>query len=150
MPDVTRTCDSLHIKAGLSLQSIGHHFFSLHSCINKRNISIPNVMSYVLLYVIICAYIVLNDKMLFGYFMNKLILANVSRSLIHECTISLWFLRVILRVLKLEISVYNVYIQCDTASTRKKSGSSHITSHPLKWEYTVIQFRTFITYFKIK
>jgi hypothetical protein len=35
---------------------------------------------------------------------------GVARSQIHERTISLRFLGIILRVLRLEVSVYNVYI----------------------------------------
>ncbi len=40
----------------------------------------------------------------------KLAFSAASRSLIHERTISLRFLGIILRVLRLEVSVYNVYI----------------------------------------
>ncbi len=36
---------------------------------------------------------------------------SLPRSRIHELTISLRFLGIILRVLKLEVSVYNVYIK---------------------------------------
>jgi hypothetical protein len=41
---------------------------------------------------------------------------NPQRSRIHECTISLRFLDTILRVLRLEVSVYNVYITHQTTT----------------------------------
>jgi hypothetical protein len=49
----------------------------------------------------------------------------VSRSRTHEHTISLRFLSIILRVLKLEVFVYNVYIsnQFETTFAEREEGS---------------------------
>ncbi len=48
-------------------------------------------------------------------FRTALIIANRNR--IHESTISLRFLGIILRVLRLEVSVYNVYITNQSQTT---------------------------------
>jgi hypothetical protein len=44
------------------------------------------------------------------FFISAVAKRHVNRSRIHECTIALRFLSRILRVLRLEFSVYNVYI----------------------------------------
>ncbi len=52
----------------------------------------------------------------------------MSRSQIHERTISLRFLGIILRVLRLEVSVYNVYIrnQCQTTFAQGAAGEQNL------------------------
>jgi hypothetical protein len=51
-----------------------------------------------------------------------------ARSLIHERTISLSFLGIILRVLKLEVSVYNVYITNQFQTTFAGGGGEGVKS----------------------
>jgi hypothetical protein len=46
-----------------------------------------------------------------AYFYQNILVLSVSRSRIHEHTVSLRFLGIILRVLRLEVSVNNVYTQ---------------------------------------
>jgi hypothetical protein len=48
--------------------------------------------------------------------------SEVSRSQIHERTISLMFMGMILRVLRLEVSVYNIYITNKFHTTFARAG----------------------------
>ncbi len=47
-------------------------------------------------------------------------------SRIHECTISLWFQGIILRVLRPEVSVYNVYVTNQSQTTFVQGGGGGV------------------------
>ncbi len=56
------------------------------------------------------------------FLVHQLLLQPMTRSRIHERTISLRFLDIILRVLRLEVSVYNVYITNQFQNTFAQGG----------------------------